>query len=72
MPHPKPERTALIEATGQNGIPSLVNDEDGTVIPDDDDKIIEYLADKFRVKSQESRVKGDEEAEACPVPWANK
>jgi glutaredoxin len=42
VPRAKPERKELIEISGQAGIPTLVCD-DGTVIADDDDKIIEYL-----------------------------
>ena len=48
MPHNKQERTLLIEASGQPGIPTLVDDETDTVIPDDDDKIIEYLEQKYK------------------------
>lgn len=64
-PHNKPERKDLIEMTGQNGIPSLVDDETQTVIADDDDKIIEYLAQKFVKEVEESEIS---EGEACPLP----
>lgn len=46
-PHERSERTTVIEATGQPFIPSLVDDETKTVIADDDDKIIDYLKEKY-------------------------
>lgn len=48
VPRSKSERTELMEVSGQTGIPTLVT-EDGRVIADDDDAIIEYL-DKEYVK----------------------
>ncbi len=42
VPRSKPDRKELMEVSGQTGIPTLVT-EDGTVIADDDDAIIEYL-----------------------------
>jgi len=42
VPRNKAERTELIEVSGQAGIPTLVC-EDGTVIADDDEAIIDYL-----------------------------
>lgn len=64
-PHLKPERLDLIEATGQNGIPSLVDDENGTVIPDDDDKIIEYLSKKYL--NRKTKSKAPSKGESCPI-----
>ena len=42
VPRDKASRTELIEVSGQSGIPTLVC-EDGSLIRDDDDAIIEYL-----------------------------
>lgn len=42
VPHAKPDRKELQEVSGQTGIPTLIT-EDGRVIADDDDAIIEYL-----------------------------
>lgn len=47
VPQAKSDRKELIEISGQAGIPTLVC-EDGTVIADDDDKIIEYLEKHYR------------------------
>lgn len=46
VPPNKADRTELIEISGQSGIPTLVC-EDGTVIADDDDRIIEYLEKNY-------------------------
>lgn len=46
VPRAKADRKELIEISGQNGIPTLVT-EDGTVIADDDDAIIEYLEENY-------------------------
>ena len=64
MPHQKSERIQLIEATGQNGIPSLVDSETKTVVKDDDDKIIEYLEKKFLNKKTEHRIT---KGASCPI-----
>lgn len=42
VPRSKPDRKELIEVSGQAGVPTLVI-EDGRVIADDDDAIIEFL-----------------------------
>lgn len=42
VPRSKAERKELMEVSGQNGVPTLVC-EDGSIIADDDDAIIEYL-----------------------------
>ena len=42
VPRAKADRKELMEISGQTGIPTLVT-EDGTIIADDDDAIIEYL-----------------------------
>lgn len=42
VPRAKADRKELMEISGQTGIPTLVA-EDGTIIADDDDAIIEYL-----------------------------
>ncbi len=47
VPRNKPERKELIEISGQPGVPTLVC-EDGTVIADDDDLIIEYLEKNYK------------------------
>ena len=49
VPRSKPERTELIEISGQPGVPTLVC-EDGRVIADDDDAIIEYLEQNHAAK----------------------
>ncbi len=47
VPRSKPDRTELIEVSGQTGVPTLVT-EDGKVIADDDDAIIEYLEEHYQ------------------------
>ena len=42
VPRSKSDRTELLEVSGQTGIPTLVR-EDGAIIADDDDAIIQYL-----------------------------
>lgn len=42
VPRDKSDRKDLMEVSGQAGIPTLVTD-DGLVIADDDDAIIDYL-----------------------------
>ncbi len=42
----KADRKELMEVSGQTGIPTMVT-EDGSVIADDDDAIIEYLEENF-------------------------
>lgn len=49
VPRAKGERKELIELCGTSGIPTLVC-EDGTVIADDDDAIIEYLEKNYSKK----------------------
>jgi glutathione S-transferase len=46
VPRDKSQRTELREVSGQAGIPTLVT-EDGRVIADDDDAIIEYLEKEY-------------------------
>lgn len=46
VPLAKAGRTELLEVSGQTGVPTLVTDE-GRIIADDDDAIIEYLDDKY-------------------------
>lgn len=46
MPRARPDRKELIEISGQAGIPTLVT-EDGRIIADDDDAIIEYLEENY-------------------------
>ncbi len=46
VPHSKPDRKELIEVSGQPGIPTLVTEE-GTLIADDDQAIIDYLEEKY-------------------------
>lgn len=47
QPHNRADRKETVEASGQAFIPTLKDDETGTVIADDDQKIIEYLKKKF-------------------------
>ena len=47
VPRSKPDRTELVEISGQTGIPTLVT-EDGQVIADDDEKIIAYLEERCK------------------------
>lgn len=47
QPHTREERKETIEVSNQTFIPTMKDDETGTVIADDDDKIIEYLKKKF-------------------------
>lgn len=46
VPRHRSERKELFEVSGQTGIPTLVTD-DGLVIADDDDAIIEYLKEHY-------------------------
>jgi len=46
VPPSRSNRTELIEISGQSGVPTLVT-EDGRVIADDDDAIIEYLEKEY-------------------------
>ncbi|MGI6295064.1 MAG: glutathione S-transferase N-terminal domain-containing protein [Armatimonadota bacterium] len=46
VPRAKPSRTELLEVSGQTGVPTLVCD-DGKIIADDDDAIIEYLENEY-------------------------
>ena len=48
QPHNREERTETIEVSGQAFIPTMKDDETGTVIADDDDAIIEYLKKKYK------------------------
>lgn len=45
----KAQRKELIKLSNQPYIPTLVDEETNIIIADDDDKIIEYLKDKFKV-----------------------
>ena len=58
VPHDRDNRTMLKKASGQVFVPTLIDDEANITIPDDDEKIIEYLTEKYRVKSQGS---------SCPI-----
>lgn len=49
VPRSKADRTELIEVSGQAGIPTLVT-EDGQVIADDDDAIIDHLEKNYGTK----------------------
>ena len=49
VPRSKPDRKELIEISGQPGVPTLVC-EDGRVIADDDEAIIEYLEENHAAK----------------------
>lgn len=46
VPDSKSERRELIEISGQAGVPTMVTD-DGRVIADDDDAIIEYMNEHY-------------------------
>ncbi|OGY27656.1 MAG: hypothetical protein A3F33_02175 [Candidatus Woykebacteria bacterium RIFCSPHIGHO2_12_FULL_43_10] len=47
QPHDRSARKQVLEVSGQAFIPTLLDAETGTIIADDDQKIIEYLAQKF-------------------------
>jgi glutaredoxin 3 len=47
VPRPHDQRHEVVEASGQSGIPVLV---DGDVVLDDDDTIIPYLETKYGAK----------------------
>ena len=47
VPRDKTMRDELEKISGQVGVPTLVDPNTGTVIPDDDDKIIKYLDEKY-------------------------
>lgn len=49
VPHDREKRAMLKEASGQVFVPTLIDEETKTIIPDDDEKIIEYLGKKFGV-----------------------
>lgn len=49
VPRSKSDRRELMEISGQSGVPTLVC-EDGSVIADDDDAIIEYLLQNHSTK----------------------
>ncbi len=46
VPRSKLERHELMEVSGQAGVPTLVT-EDGQVIADDDDAIVDYLNEHY-------------------------
>lgn len=46
VPRMKSERTELMEVSGQCGVPTLVT-EDGKIIADDDDAIIDFLVNEY-------------------------
>lgn len=46
VPRNKSDRTELMEISGQCGVPTLVT-EDGRIIADDDDAIIEFLENEY-------------------------
>lgn len=41
------QRKQTIAASGQSFVPTIKDEENGTVIADDDEKIIQYLKKKF-------------------------
>lgn len=43
------KRVRTIEVSGQSFVPTMKDEETGTVIADDDERIIKYLALKFNV-----------------------
>lgn len=47
VPRAKTERAELVEVSGQAGIPTLVC-EDGSIIADDDEAIIQYLESRYK------------------------
>ena len=69
VPHDRSERIKLKEISGQVFVPTLIDEETKTIIPDDDDKIIEYLSKKFRDKSPESRDKEFKEVDSRSITW---
>lgn len=50
VPRAKANRKELIEVSGQSGVPTLVTEE-GQIIADDDEAIIEYLVKHCGQKS---------------------
>lgn len=50
VPRGKTARQELRKISGQTGIPTLIDEEAGVIIPDDDDKIIDYLKKKFKIQ----------------------
>lgn len=46
VPRNKSDRTELMEISGQCGVPTLVT-EDGRIIADDDDAIIDFLENEY-------------------------
>jgi len=46
VPRSKPDRKELLEVSGQTGIPTLVTEE-GQIIADDDNAIIEHLEEHY-------------------------
>lgn len=54
VPRDKSQRTELKAVSGQTGIPTLVT-EDGKVIADDDDAIIDYLEKEYVKEPSGSR-----------------
>ncbi len=64
VPHDRSARVKLKEISGQVFVPTLIDGE--TIIPDDDDKIIEYLEKKFKGKSYKSSTKEDQ-GESCTI-----
>lgn len=47
-PRDKQKRERLFKLSGQKGVPTLVDPERGVVIPDDAEKIIRYLEERYR------------------------
>lgn len=47
VPRDKSQRTELVELCGKPGIPTMVC-EDGTIIADDDEAIIDHLEKNYR------------------------
>lgn len=53
VPHDRSKRTKLKQVSDQVFVPTLIDEETKTIIPDDDDKIIEYLSQKYLNKKVE-------------------
>lgn len=46
-PREKSKRDRLRKISGQVGVPTLVDSDTGTIIPDDDDEILAYLEERY-------------------------
>lgn len=61
--HDREKRVNLKKASGQVFVPTLIDEETKTIIPDDDEKIIEYLKSKFPVEDEKKVIEKD----FCPI-----